>query len=384
MRTTVRLQWFHLVDSLDLHLSVSLVCYLRKKIQASYTSRQFDEVVGCSGIYGRFSAKNPRIKVYLLKKILTELHVPLSHASHGIIALGRHRPLSKVVFPYKIAPAWGELLSHAFFDGYADEHSLRYSNYDLDIRREFLCLSKQLSISGISIPKNYKNDITVPEAVPKLLNSIFAVENFYSKECRIPKRLFEMANKNPLFGWYFLKGAFLDEGTLTGGQIWIVRGLANKKLAMDLSDLCDLLGLKTRIQETQKNYGYSVGLRNESYEKFYANVMKLTRFNCKKILKLKDKLHAHHEARARVTKIDSDCRKIINYLNTHPFVQTSQIKKLCGVSDLPALVRLKLLLRTKNIKSVGTGKCTQYILISGELPCELPGVNEVRRSCGWR
>ncbi|MFH0885293.1 MAG: hypothetical protein V1861_06290 [Candidatus Micrarchaeota archaeon] len=360
------------------------VLSLSKQISTRQSQRDFDRLIGVSGIATRFSAGNRRVKVRHLKKVLSVLGIDFSHASDAIVGLGRNSSLRPVRFPYRLSPLWGELLAHAFFDGYADSHGMRYSNYDLGIRQECAYIARTLGVGNIHLPQNYKYDVGLPEIIPKMLTSIFKVRSFYSKECRIPAQFFHMAKKEPLFGWYFLKGAFLDEGTITGGQIWVVRGLVNKAMVRDLIILCKLLGMKTRLQETKRDYAYSVGIPHASFERFYSNLSLITRYPCKKMRSLGEKIEKHRAHKKRTSNVKADCRMILDYLCEHQQIQTSQIKKLCGVSDLPALTRAKILMKTKNIRNIGSGKKSRYAMISSELPDELPRINKIRRELGWR
>jgi len=214
------IEWFELYDNTWVHIEDSFHTALKEKVKTIYTKRSFDKRIGISGAY----YTKTRMRAGLLKSVLVAVGTEIKGASDKITHLGRNKTLPVAGLPFRISPIWAELLAHAFFDGYADEHSMRYSNYDPEIRKEIGSMSEKIGIMGVNVPVNHKNDIGLPEVVPKMLMSIFHTYCFGSKTCRIPKILFGLASRNDLFGWYFIKGAFLDEGTLTSGQIWIVRG----------------------------------------------------------------------------------------------------------------------------------------------------------------
>lgn len=378
------MDWFELNCNSVLNLRPEFVFLIFRTLKCYHTFNSFDCSIGISGLSIRFKSGQTKIRVVTLKKVLRELKIPFYKASSNISSLGRNDSIRNTRFPFIIRPLWGALLAHSFFDGYADEFTLRYSNYDLDIRKEFVNLTKEARISGVNCPDNFRNDINVSGTVSRMLKVIFNVNSFYSKECRLSERFFNIVKKCNLFGWYFLKGAFLDEGSLTSGQIWIVRGITNRSLAFDLVRLCGMLGLKTRIQETYKDYAYSVGLHHQSFVLFYLYVNRLTKYKGKKMLKLKKRIRIHVLKKKHQAKISSDFRLILNYLATHSSISTSEISKLCRVSDLPALLRAKLLLKNRNIKNVGVGKFSRYILISRKALMPKLNLNLVRRELGWR
>jgi hypothetical protein len=386
-QSKVLINWYQLYDREIIHLRPSFLTYLKNLIEKKYTLSAFGKLIGTSAalLYNKFKYQNQGITVKLLKKILLELKIPLSQVSSYIYAVGRYKSIVNISFPFIIEPFFGELLAHSFFDGYADDFYLRYSNYDLGIRKEFIDIAKNINGIKINAPKNFRCDIDLPAIVPRLLKLVFNITSFYSKKCRISNKFFHIVKQNNDFGWYFLKGAFLDEGTITGGQIWVVRGIENKKLAKDVSKLAKLLGLKTRIQLTNKYLrAYSVCIKESSYELFCDKIVKITKYRCKKILKLLDKTERFYRMKQREMKVKEDCKKIISYMKTRGEITITDISKVCNVCQSSASARAYLLLETKNLKLIRNGKRVSFALNLDRLPDRLPSINEIRRSLGWR
>jgi hypothetical protein len=199
-KSLFKLQWYDLDDDLVMFLHKRYVKKLHLKIKSRYSHKNFDKLVGCKGQYYRFYYTRCRLRKKILRKTMELIGINLDQASKHIKALGYNSSIQAPLFPYKVDPLWGEILAHGFFDGYVDPHIMRYSNYDIGIRKEFVMISKRLGISNINIPANYKNDINLPSPVPRMLKSIFGTKDFYSKTCRIPKVFFVMVQRNPLFG----------------------------------------------------------------------------------------------------------------------------------------------------------------------------------------
>ena len=276
----ILINWWLLNKDEILHLSETFIKIITKKIKTkSKNFNKFRIKIGLGReIYQSLVYRKQGISVKALVKILQELDIPLKNASKEIIAIGRYKCAQNLKFPISVTPQWAELLAHAFFDGYADKYIMKYSNYDANTRKEFVDLVRNIFDEKVRIncPKSYLRDINLPSIVPRLLTKFFNVQTFYSKKCRIPTQIFQLTKSDKKFGYYFLKGAFIDEGSITGGQIWIVRGIGNKFLADDIVKLCSILGIKTRVQRSIKNKEYfSVGVCSESFERFYTNVRDL-------------------------------------------------------------------------------------------------------------
>jgi len=241
-------------------------------------------------IYQSLKYKKQGINNLHLRKILEDLGMGFSSLNDKFAGIGKFKN-AKFNFPIKINPFWACLLSHSFFDGYADKYIMRYSNYDMDNRKEFSNLIEKLFGNDLIFnnPKNYTRDIDLPAIVPRLLMKFFDVKTFYSDKCRIPKPLFELTKINNEYGFYFLKGAYIDEGSVSGGQIWIVRGIKNKPLANDVIKLCRILDIECRLKFSSKALGgYSVGVKAKSFDTFFDNLEIMVWNKNKKISRLEE------------------------------------------------------------------------------------------------
>jgi len=130
---------------------------------------------------------------------------------------------------------------------------------------------------------------------------------------------------------------------------------------------------------------HSVGITSDSFERFYLGICNISKSRTKKILRLQKKLLLHREAKKKISKVRSDCEDILDYLERHRSIRNPQVRKLCGISDLAAFFRLKLLVDIGNIKRVGSCRRQIYYVLSSKcLPEVFPKINDVRRSNGWR
>jgi hypothetical protein len=273
--------WWELDDNEILLLNDQTIDFLLSEIKRKYRSLNWFRRklnIGME-IYHSLKYKNQGISVSHLKKILKELKLTFDIINENVVGIGKYKSLKNTKFPIKISPYWGELLAHSFFDGYADKFVMRYSNYDANNRKEFVLLVKRIFGNNIAInkPDNYERNIDLPPTVPRLLSKFFGIKVFYSKRCRISKKFFDLVKEDNRIGYYFLKGAFIDEGSITGGQIFIVRGIKNRKLAKDVEKLSKLLELNTGIKKSNKKlFGYSVVLYRDSWESFYEIIKTIT------------------------------------------------------------------------------------------------------------
>ncbi|MBN2067255.1 MAG: hypothetical protein JW744_02195, partial [Candidatus Diapherotrites archaeon] len=296
--------------------------------------------------------------------------------------------LTKLKFPLSFSPIYGQILGHAFFDGYCDASILRYSNYDKQIRTEF-CSSVEKALNGlkINLPKTPKQDINLPVFAVRLLRNIFAVKEFYGSTCRLPKSFFSLVRKNNLFGWYFLKAAYLDEGTITGHGVWIVRSLKNKGLCKDIVALSNILNLSVDLKQTNKE-AYSVRVKKDSLISFFNNVSKLILVGgLSKWAKVADKVllwqNYENSCNLRKIRVVKDCINILNCMKKAPFLTTSDVQSVCNLPSSTAFFRMHLLISTGNVSKQFLNGKNIYYLKDGDLS-NLISMNEMRRSYGWR
>jgi len=314
------LDWWDLGTSEILVLSTQFLNFLMHTITQNYKSlNYFRRKLGMgTEIYHIIKFKKQGISVAFLKKILKELNLDFTIVNKNIVGIGRYKSLKDTAFPIEISPYWGELLAHSFFDGYADNFIMRYSNYDENNRKEFVLLVKKIFSDKLSIntPENYERDIDLPAIIPRLLSKFFGVKVFYSDRCKLSKKFFDFVREDERIGYYFLKGAFMDEGTITGGQIFIVRSIKNKKLAKDMKKLCQLLKLNAKVKLSNKKlHAYSVALYNNSWEDFYDILRAITWHHNYKIAKINkmlilSKIPRNRDIYGRFTK--TEIGRIIN------------------------------------------------------------------------
>lgn len=380
----MKINWWTIGDSQNLTLDNEELDFIKEKIEEKFGSldRLGKELSVDTALYNKFEYKTQGISVILLKKILKKIGMPYHKIGNKPIKVGRYNHVV-LKFPIRFNPEYGEILAHAFFDGYADNYSYRYSNYDPNTREEFLSIVRKAIDGEITVnkPTDITRDIDLPSFVPKLLKSIFCVKTFYSDKCSIPMRFFNLVRKNKLLGWYFLKGAYIDEGTTTGCQIWIVRGIKNKKLATDVCRLADLLGISTKIKLVKSDYYYGVVLANESCEKFYKKVSVLTEKKPKKWVALKGKIEKSRIYQKRKNKVIDDCKKILSMVSKRD-ITMGDIQNICDIPPSTAFFRVYLLIFNGNVGKRKKGKKNIYFLISKDLS-NLPNQNEMRREFGW-
>jgi hypothetical protein len=387
------LNWWEIGDNQFLHLTEEALSWIEMKIQKKFGSlHKLSKKLNLryTTLYYKFNQKPQGIKVKLLKQVLHTLEMPLDSINKGINSVGIRKSIKQINFPVELTPRFGQLLAHGFFDGYVDTSIFKYSNYNPQIRIEFVELIKRLNLGKVKVnkPENFERDINLPDSICKLLTEVFKVTTYKSKECRTPKKFLKIVEQDKMFGYFFIKGAYLDEGTISGKQIWIVRGIHNEKLAKDIVELCKLIDLRVKGPKiTGKWHGineYSVLVPEESYKKFkkILTVTKIT--TCNKINKAIQKIEKCIRTRKRENKYKDDIKIIINKTRQQKYITTRDIMRSCGISSDQALCRLYLLVHTKNLNVIKIkGKCLYYVK-NGVLPKKLPRINDIRRARGWR
>jgi hypothetical protein len=278
-----QIDWWNLRSRQKVHIdghALDLIqeALKRKDLSCYSVVRKFDNV----NLYSFFKGPNKgSIARSTLMLLCFWVGVDIENITGHILSIGKRRRYVGANFPLTVTPVWASLLGHSFFDGYTDRYMIRYSQYEEVHRNEYV--SDVVKIFGkgmpINIPDNYERDIDLPQTAEELLLLAFNAQNTYSKECRIPPVLFRLTCKDPMYGWYFLKAAFIDEGTVCGGSLHVVRGVRNKGLAEDIQKLCDCLRIETKVSVSNKNdklgNGYTVRLYSRSLDRFYRNVFPL-------------------------------------------------------------------------------------------------------------
>jgi len=339
-----------------------------------------------STFYNKLKYKNQGITVSLLKRILCELNIPFQEMCKFPINIGKYK-LVKAKFPIEIKPSLGQVFANSLFDGYADRYIMRYSNYDPEIREEF-CRGVINFIKGvnipINIPKNFERDIDLPTFVPQLLQSILSVDTFLGDKCRIPKPFFEIVKKEENFGWYFLKGAYLDEGTISSNEILILTGIKNKPLVEDAQKIAKILGLLTKIRSKRSRPGYyELKLSAISTEKFYENVSNLFFTQVAKWDSVGEIIGKRKVVEERKKRIKEECENILKACKEKGKLTFSEIRQNCKLPESTLYFRLQLLVYNGNLYKKRNGKRSEYIFKSNKLS-PLPTINIMRRRFGWR
>jgi len=383
------IDWWEIGDEQNLRINPKELDLLYKIIIKKYRSLyNFTKNLPYSSgsLYTKLKYKGQGITVALLKKILYKLDIPLEKIGNLPIKVGK-RKLIEAKFPIEIDPPLGQVLANAFFDGYADDYIMRYSNYDPEIRREFR-LSITNAIKGAKVPinkpENIERDIDLPVFIPKLLKSLWRVSTFLGDKCRIPKQFIQLVKQEKKWGWYFLKGAYLDEGTISGGEVLILTGIKNRLLVEDTQKLAKILGLSTKIREKKARKGYyELKLKASSVEKFYKNISNLYFTKVGKWKRVSEILKRQKILKKRLQKIKEDYKKILRVCRKKGKITISEIKKICGLPESTAYFRVNLLVYTQNLEKRNERK-NEYICKNEKLPSPLPTINEMRRRFGWR
>ena len=379
----VFINWWDIGKNQNLHLSRTELTFLVQKALDNYGSlHELGKEIGHpTGIYSKLKYCNQGITVNLLMKILDSLEVQYSEICKEPTLVGLHR-FAQIKFPFMLSPVFGQILAHTFFDGYADDYIFRYSNYDRQIRKEFVAsISKCLKIE-LNIPKNVVNDIDVPVFLPRFLKSYFEINSFKGGECRIPKRFIELVAVNSDFGWFFLKGAFLDEGTISGKQIWIVRGIKNRPLAEGLVKLSNILGLHTEIKETKLGY-YSVKLLNQSYSAFYHKIDNKFFVNVDKWGRIRKKISSFKKYKSIKQKSYIDCKNILSLAKQKGNITLKNVCANLNMSKSSCYFKLNCLVYFGNLGVVKVGKENIYVFQNDVANSEI-NINEIRRNYNWR
>ncbi|MDI6884506.1 MAG: hypothetical protein QMD00_05240 [Hadesarchaea archaeon] len=385
------MNWWEIGENQFVHLTPLACKIIEKRARNKYGSliRLGKEIGVGTLLYSKFRYEKQGIRSLLLKTILDKLELPPEQLNKHVYAIGFNKRIKSMRFPVTLEPAFGELLAHVLFDGYADTSILRYSNYDVEIREEFIELIRQLKLgqTRVNAPENFRRDIDLPECFPKLLSAIFGIHEFHSDIARIPDKFYELVKEEPLFGWYFIKGAFLDEGSLTGGQIWLLRGVTNKALIDGTMKICELVNVKVGTMITNRNYfpmGHSLYIRRSSYGFFNEILQKTMWRSCKKVRKVFDKVKRQRKFQEREKKVAVDCERIIEMVKREGYITLSVVKRICKVSDNSALARLLMLSLLGVLIRQRVGREIRYYLAKRDLPENLPSLNAIRRKVGWR
>lgn len=380
----VEINWYNIGNDQNLHLSTSELKYIEDKIESKFGSllKLGRKLNAGTSIYTKIKYKEQGITAKFLKEILDALKMPYNEIGKQPVKIGRYNYVC-LKFPFDLDPKYGQILSHAFFDGYCDNYVLRYSNYSNDIREEFCLIVNSIINVKVHNPDNVKLYINLPVFVPRFLKNVFRVTDFHGSTCRIPSAFFGMVKKNPKFGWYFLKGAYIDEGTISGKQIWIARGIKNKVLAQNIVRLSRLLSLNTELKEVQKGY-FGVKLAERDYLKFHSNIDEL--FIFKKVAKwqkLSDKIHKWLKYKEKEKKLIEDCKKIITCVKKTGQLTTKEISEICKIPPSTAFFRAHFLIFNGNLEKKRIGKKNIYLFNNEEIS-NIPNQNDMRRFFGWR
>lgn len=384
----MKINWWEIGDNQYIRVKDSTLSKIYREIREQHDNlSRFTKELGFKAerLHNCIKYKKQTITVQMFKIILKKLDIPFQNLNDQIISIGTRKKLTNLNFPLEIVPEYGEILSHAFFDGYADWSIFRYSNYDVQIRNQFLELTKRLKLGKINAnaPDNYKQDIDLPCFIPRLLSAVFKIDNFYSDKCRIPERFLKIVKENKRFGWYFIKGAYLDEGTVTGGQIFIVRGIKNYPLAKDILKLCDLVNLKARIKLTNKD-AYSIFILEESYDKLKEIFASTIFTDCKKMDRVFKKIDKLKSIKEGENKYKSDLKIILEKAKKEKYITIKDAENLCGVATEMARCRLYLLVYLGNMELIKNKRNCIFIFKKEELPKTIPKINDIRRARGWR
>ncbi len=380
---SIHVQWWEIGDTQNLHLSGKdldlIVSEMRDK---HFSPLQFGKIIGCgTGIYSKLIYRSQGITVALLKKMLDPLEIKYSAVCRDKVLIGKSK-FAELVFPFELNPVFGELLANSFFDGYCDNYIFRYSNYDKQIRKEFVLAVSECVKIDLNAPKNIKLYIDSPVFLACFLKNYFKVGSFLGKACRIPVLFSDIIRMNPEFGWYFLKGAFLDEGSISGRQLWVVRGIKNKPMAQDLVELCAFFGISSEIKETKKNY-FSVKICKNSYQIFTKNISTKFFNPVGKWEKVVEKTRLFEKSLAPKIKLYSDCKSILILAEEKKRLFLREVMAHFFMSESAAYARIKLLCYTGNLTKIGVGKKTSYLHVSSILPKEIV-LNDMRRKYNWR
>ena len=248
----MKVNWWEIGNNQNLHLNLNDIDLLNKIIIEKYGSLYIisKKLSLGTALYNKLKYNNQGITICLLKKILSELEISFEKIGKFPIKVGK-RKFIETKFPLEIKPSLGQIFANSIFDGYADKNIMRYSNYDVQLREEF-CQCVNSFIENVKIPinkpDNFERDIDLPSLIPQLLMSVLSVETFLGNKCRIPECFIELIKKEQKYGWYFLKGAYLDEGTISSGEVIILTGIKNKFLVEDTQKIAKMLGLSTKIR----------------------------------------------------------------------------------------------------------------------------------------
>ena len=387
------INWWEIGDNQFLHLTKEVLSQIERETQKKFGSlRKFSKELNLpyTTLYSKFKEKPQGIRVRVLKQVLHILEIPLNVINNEIKNIGIQKSIKQIKFPVELSPKFGQLLAHGFFDGYVDSSIFRYSCFDPQLREEFTQLIEKLNFGRIKVnkPENCKRDIDLSDSICKFLSEVFGVSTYKSKECRIPKNFLEIVKCNKMFGYFFVKGAYLDEGTISGKQIWLVRGIHNEKMAEDLVELCKLIRLRVKGPKITGKWHeideYSVLIPEESYQKFEKIFMMTKITTCNKITRVIKKIENCIKTRKEENKYKDDLRIIIEKAKQKEYVTIVDTMNLCEITQHQALYRLYLLVRTENLFLVKQKGKSLFYFKKFSLPSTVPRINDIRREKGWR
>ncbi len=382
---TLKINWWEIGDKQNLHLDSKELDFIKNIIEKKYRSlNSFGKKLSIGRVlYSIMKYKNQGIKVILLKQILVDLNIPIENIGKYPIEVGQYK-LVNASFPIELNPSLGELFAHSLFDGYADDYVMRYSNYDEEIREEFcLCVKDVFNEATIPInrPNNFRRDIDLPVFIPRFLKSFLLIYTFHSNVCRVSEKFIKLVEEENLFGWYFLKGAYLDEGTASKDEVLIVTGMNNRMLVEDCQKISGILDLSTRIR-TKKGY-YELALKASSLERFYENISNLFFTNVNKWKKISERVQKRKKYIEIIDKVKEDCKRIIEACQRNDGLTLNEIEEICNLSESTAYFRTHLLIFNGNLEKIRDGRWNKYFLKNKDIS-NLSNMNNMRRAFGWR
>jgi len=223
------------------------------------------------------------LEIYM--EVIKALEIPLNILEKNIIAYKTANGpnyISTPIFPIKITPIFDMIIAHNISDGTVIDPKkgrLPYFGYrQFDEHYRKLYVMKLENIFGkIKYQRDYFNTSTRPYC-PSVLSSLFFkyynlnVRSFLSRSARIPEEILKKDKDHLLT---VLIAFIIDEGHVD--STLIVIGLKNKGLILDLKEICNALGYKSKVTyrgKEFKDYGYLQILR-EGMKNLYKDYLSL-------------------------------------------------------------------------------------------------------------